>query len=103
MAPHTPVPPAVALNLALAVVASSNAPGLLLDSSLTVIAASKSSCRAFQIDPGQVAGRPLTALGGGEWDVPQVMALLNATASGFAEIEGYEMDLVREGRGNRCL
>jgi two-component sensor histidine kinase len=103
MAPQAPLSPAVALNLALAVVASSNAPLLLLDSNLTVIAASKSFCRAFQIDPGQVAGSPLTALGGGEWDVPQLMALLKATASGFAEVEGYEMELVRQGRANRCL
>lgn len=102
-APRTPIPPAVALNLALAVVASSNAPVLLLDSSLTVIAASKSFCRAFQIDPGHVADRSLTALGAGEWNVPQLTALLKATASGFAEVEGYEMDLIRPGRGNRCL
>jgi len=103
MAPRTPVPPAVALNLALAVVASSNAPVLLLDSNLTVIAASKSFCRAFQIEPGQIAGRSLTALGGGEWNVPQLTALLKATASGFAEADGYEMELIRPGRGNRCL
>ncbi|MBA2589936.1 MAG: PAS domain-containing protein [Alphaproteobacteria bacterium] len=103
MAPHTPVPPAVALNLALAVVASSNAPVLLLDSSLTVIAASKSFCRAFQIEPEQVVDRSLAALGGGEWNVPQLTALLNATASGFSEVEGYEMELIRPGRGNRCL
>jgi two-component sensor histidine kinase len=103
MAPHTPVPPAVALNLALAVVASSNAPVLLLDSSLIVIAASKSFCRAFQIESGQVAGRSLTALGGGEWNVPQLTAMLKATASGFAEVDGYEMKLIRPGRGNRCL
>jgi|SRR5471032_668727 len=103
MAPQAPLPPAVALNLALAVVASSNAPVLLLDSSLTVIAASKSFCRAFQIEPGLIAGRPLAALGGGEWNVPQLAGLLKATASGFAEVEGYEMDLVREGRSNRCL
>jgi two-component system, sensor histidine kinase PdtaS len=103
MAPRTPVPPAVALNLALAVVASSSAPVLLLDSSLTVIAASKSFCRAFQIESGQVEGRSLTALGGGEWNVPQLTSLLKATASGFAEVDGYEMELVRPGRGNRCL
>jgi two-component sensor histidine kinase len=103
MAPRTPVPPAVALNLALAVVASSSAPVLLLDSSLTVIAASKSFCRAFQIESGQVEDRSLTALGGGEWNVPQLTSLLKATASGFAEVDGYEMELVRPGRGNRCL
>jgi hypothetical protein len=45
----------VALNLALAVVASSTAPLLLLDGDLTLIAASKSFCRAFQIDPASVA------------------------------------------------
>ena len=103
MAPQAPLSPAVALNLALAVIVSSNAPVLLLDSSLTVIAASKSFCRAFQIDPSQVSGRLLSALGGGEWDVPQLMALLKATASGFAEVEGYEMELVRPARDNRCL
>jgi hypothetical protein len=70
MAPQTPLPPAAALNLALAIVASSNAPVLLLDAGLTVIAASKSFCRAFQIDPGEVAGRSLAALNKGEWNAP---------------------------------
>ena len=103
MAPQAPLPPVVALNLALAVVASSNAPLLLLDNSLTVIAASDSFCRAFQIEPDHVPGCPLSSLGKGEWNVPQLTGLLKATASGFAEVEGYEMELVREGRGNRCL
>jgi len=103
MAPQVPLPPAVALNLALAVVASSNAPILLLDSSLTVIAASGSFCRAFGSEPDQVSGRPLIALGKGEWNVPQLIGLLKATASGYAAVEGYEMDLVREGGKNRCL
>src|SRR5258708_820052 len=103
MAPHTLAPPAVALNLALALIESSNAPVLLLDSNLTVLAASKSFCRAFRIEPGQVAGRSLTTVGRGEWNVPQLTALLNATASGFAEVDGYEMELARPGRGNRCL
>ena len=58
-----------ALNLALAVVASSDAPLLLLDGKLIVVAASTSFCRAFQIDPAQVAGREIFALGNGEWDV----------------------------------
>jgi len=99
----TPLPTSVAKNLALALVASSNAPLLLLDGNLIVIAASKSFCRAFQIEPGQVAGRSLVGLGDGEWDMPQLAALLRATASGFAEVEGYEMELVRPGRGPRCL
>ena len=103
MAPQAPLPPAVALNLALAVVASSNAPLLLLDRNLTVIAASGSFCRAFQIEFDNVADRPMASLGKGEWDVPQLTGLLNATASGFAEVKDYEMELVRDGRANRAL
>jgi two-component sensor histidine kinase len=91
------------LNLAMAVIASSNAPLLLLDDNIAIIAASKSFCRAFQVDPASVAGRPLVELGAGEWNVPQLCSLLKATASGYAEVEGYELDLVRQGRENRCL
>jgi two-component system, sensor histidine kinase PdtaS len=92
-----------ALNMAMAVIASSNAPLVLLDDNVTVVAASKSFCRAFQIDPTSIAGRPLVELGAGEWNVPQLYSLLKATASGFAEVEGYELDLIRQGRDNRCL
>jgi two-component system, sensor histidine kinase PdtaS len=97
MAPQVPSP-VVALNLGLALVATSNAPLLLLDSTLTVIAASKSFCRAFEIDPAKVNGCLLSELGAGEWNKPQLISMLSATASGYAEIEGYEIDLNRRGR-----
>jgi two-component system, sensor histidine kinase PdtaS len=103
MAPHPPTHPDVALNLALAVIASSTAPLLLLGEDLTLIAASKSFCRAFQIDPQGVAGRTLGELGGGEWDVPQLTTLLRATASGFADVDAYEIDLRRPGQDDRRL
>jgi two-component sensor histidine kinase len=103
MAPHSPPDAVVALNLALALVASSSVPLLLLDKDLTVVAASTSFCRAFQIDPAKTQGCLLAELGSGEWNVPQLSSMLNATASGFAEIESYEMDLNREDRGTRRL
>lgn len=103
MAPHPPAHPDVTLNLALAVVASSTAPLLLLGEDLTLIAASKSFCRAFQIDPASVSGLTLRKLGSGEWGIPQLMSLLKATASGYAEIDNYEIDLSRDGRENRRL
>ncbi len=90
-------------GLALAVIASSNAPVVLLDDGLEIIAASDSFCDTFGIDPEQVAGRPLAELGAGEWNVPQLASLLRATAAGFAEIEAYEMDLKRAGKVSRCL
>jgi two-component sensor histidine kinase len=103
MAPQSPPDPTVALNLALAVVASSAAPLLLLDQDLMVVGASSSFCEVFQIKPEQARGCKLGELGKGEWQVPQLSSLLKATAAGFAEVAGYEMDLVRKDRENRHL
>jgi len=87
----------------LAVIASSNEPLLFLSSDLKLIAASASFCRAFQIDPATIPGRSLADLGDGEWSAPQISSLLNATASGSAKIDAYEVDLVRKGQPTRNL
>ena len=103
MTRHTEIHPEAAGSLALAVIASSKAPLLLLDDNLTVISASNSFCRDFGIDPAQIQGRKLTDLGAGEWNVRQLTAMLKATVAGNAEIGGYEMDLKRAGRPPRCV
>jgi len=90
-------------SLALAVIDSSTAPLLLLDDELRLIAASKSFCRVFQIEPASVPGRALGEIGAGEWGVPQLASLLKATASGYAEVEGYELRLPRKGQASRDL
>ena len=87
----------------LAVIAASSAPLLFLDDDFKVIAASASFCSAFHIDPATVRGQALAALGVGEWAVPQLNALLKATATGYAQVEAYEMDLIRPGREVRHL
>ena len=96
-------PEAAAFSLMLAVIASSDAPLVLLDGDLSVVAASASFCRAFQIDPENVPGRRMSALGQGEWDVPQLNSLLEGTASGAAEVHAYEFDLNRDGQDSRLL
>ena len=68
-----------------------------------MVAASASFARAFQIDPAAASARSLFSLGAGEWDVPQLRSLLRATLSGAAELDAYEMDLKRAGRGTRRL
>ena len=100
MAAQAVLHPQVARSLALAMVVSSNAPLLLLDGDLNVVAASRSFGCAFQIDPAAAAGRQLFTLGTGEWDVPQLRWLLTVAASGPAN---GEMDLNREGRPTRRL
>jgi two-component sensor histidine kinase len=90
-------------SLTLAVIVASQAPQLLLDADLTVIAASRSFCRAFQIDPVDAVGRQFVELGAGEWNVPQLASLLQAAASSPAEVKDYEFDFKRDGRENRHL
>ena len=85
-------------SLAMALVESSGAPLLLLDDDTAVIGASASFCNTFNLDPTTIANRKLADVGGGEWDVPQLNSLLLATIAGAAEIDAYEMDLVREGK-----
>ena len=90
-------------TLALAVVASSDAPLLLLDGDLTIIAASRSFFGIFEIDAARATGRPLHELGDGEWNVGQVRTLLRAIAAGRVELDAYEMDLDRKDRPSRRL
>ena len=103
MAIETPIPTQVSSSLALAVISSSRVPLLLLDADLRIVAASVSFCQAFEIAAEGAPGHSLPELGVGEWGAFQLQALLTATASGQAEIDAYEMDLVREGKDLRCL
>ena len=94
---------AVAHTLAMALIASSDAPVLLLDDKLVLVSASASFCEAFEIDPLKTTGLDLAELGAGEWNRDQLKSLLQATATGHAEVGLYEMDLRRPGRPDRKL
>lgn len=100
---HLLHPDDAGLSLALAMVAASAAPLLLIDGELKIVAASNSFCRTFGIDADAPVGHPLTELGTGEWRVPQLHMLLEATLSGAAAIDAYEMDLKRQGEPHRQL
>jgi len=95
--------PVLVLDLAMAVIASSTTPLMLLDADLNIIAASLSFCRAFQFDPAAIANRPLANLGAGEWNVPQLLTRLRVTASGLAGVEAFELELCLIGGEPRSL
>ncbi|WP_044329737.1 sensor histidine kinase [Sphingomonas hengshuiensis] len=96
-------PSDIGLNLAMAVVASSHAPVLLLDEARVVVGASHAFCIAFDVSAATIRGREFATLGKGEWAVPQLQSLLKATASGLAEVRNYEFDLKRAGQAPRRL
>lgn len=95
--------PASTGSLGLALVMSSTTPLILLDDSLIVKAASGSFCRAFGLTADAAIGRSMLDLGAGEWNIPQLRSLLQATAAGRAPIEAYEIDLIRAGKELRKL
>jgi two-component sensor histidine kinase len=92
-----------ALSLTFAIVASSPGPLLLLDGDLNIVAMSASFAQAFEVDAANAPRLPLSSLGAGEWDVPQLRSLLDATISGAAKIDAYELDLRRPGYATRSL
>jgi two-component sensor histidine kinase len=97
------VPPEAASSLAMALIVSSQAPLVLLDEELRIIAASNSFCNGFEIRQPGLVGARLADLGDGEWNVPQLNSLLQATLAGIPTIDAYEMDLVRPGEKPRRL
>ncbi len=100
---HTLHPEDPGLSLALAMVAASAAPLLLIDGDLSLIAISESFCHAFGLDADACAGRTLAELGDGEWRSPQLQILFQTTLDGVAAIDAYEMDLERPGETPRRL
>jgi two-component system, sensor histidine kinase PdtaS len=99
--------PDAALALGLAVVAASTAPLMLLDAGFDVIGASDSCRKAFDLTPAPAALGSIFALGSGEWQLPRLRSLLQATLAGDASpnvtVDAYELDLVLPGLGKRRL
>ena len=103
MLESTPAADPLRASLALALVDCSRAPVLLLDAQSTIVGASQSFCRDFGFEPLDMAGRSLSSLGEGEWNVPRLRSLLSATIAGTAALDAYEMDLLRDGKPAACI
>jgi two-component sensor histidine kinase len=81
-------------SLGLAVVLASSTPLVMLDDKFVVMAASKTFCATFALDPDAVTGSELFGLGAGEWNLPQLRSLLSTTISGKVAIDAYDLHLV---------
>ena len=103
MAARPPLQSPIANKLALAMVAVSTAPLVLLDGDLKILAASKSFFRAFGLSQTDAQGQGLSELGDGEWAMPRLRSYLEATLSATVELDAYRIDLKRPGRDDRHL
>jgi two-component sensor histidine kinase len=103
MSHPSPRKPESGPSLALALVNASISPVLLLNERLEILGASRSFCETFGFVRKAISGARLADLGAGEWNVPQLRSLLSATFAESADLDAYEMDLMREGRPNACV
>ncbi|HSI00132.1 MAG TPA: histidine kinase dimerization/phosphoacceptor domain -containing protein [Reyranella sp.] len=78
--------------LARAIVDTIREPLLVLDKDLRVVAASRSFFLTFKMNRQDVQGRPIYALGDGQWDIPQLRLLLERILPQQAVMDGYEVE-----------
>lgn len=103
MSTQSPVPVPRADRLAMAVIAASVTPLLLLDDALVVIAASRSFGLAFDVDVEGVRGKPLAALGSDAWGANHLRLMLTAVQVGGDPLRNHEISLTLRGKPTQRL
>jgi PAS domain S-box-containing protein len=81
-----------ARTIAQGIVDTIREPLLVLDRSLRLVAASRAFCSTFGLDIGDIIGKPLYELGGGEWNIPQLRLLLEQIIPEQGAMENYEVE-----------
>ena len=92
-----------ACALAQGIVDTVREPVLVLDKDLRVIAASRSFYSTFKVRPEDTQGRPLYALGDGQWDIPKLRVLLEKIIPQHGVMDGYEVEHGFPGLGHRTM
>ncbi|MGB6321872.1 MAG: PAS domain-containing protein, partial [Xanthobacteraceae bacterium] len=78
--------------LAQAIVDTIRDPLLVLDQNLRVVAANRAFYQTFKVNSPDVHGRPIYALGEGQWDIPELRLLLEDVGPRHAAMEAYEVE-----------
>jgi two-component system CheB/CheR fusion protein len=85
------------------VLATVPVPLLVLDKSLQVRSANSSFYRAFNLQPGNVAGQPLWSLQAGNWDRPPLKSAFARMLADDSEIVDLELSQPSESKGERLV
>jgi two-component sensor histidine kinase len=92
-----------AAALAQAIVDTVREPLLVLDKDLGVLAASRSFYLTFKVAKAETIGRPLYALGDGQWDIPRLRLLLENIVPEHGVMDDYEVDHDFPAIGHRTM
>src|SRR6185369_9418449 len=90
-------------TLAQAIVDTIREPLLVLDRDLRVVAASRSFFQTFKMNRQDVQGRPVYALGNGQWDIPELRILLERILPQHSVMDDYEVETVFSTIGRRNM
>jgi two-component sensor histidine kinase len=80
-----------------------DAPLIVLDAALTVIAANRAFLATFKVGKDATIGRPLSSLGDGQWDLPNLHTLLLEVIPKATAVLGYEVTHDFPGLGVRTM
>src|SRR3984893_11258379 len=92
-----------AATLAQAIVDTVREPLLVLDRDLGVLAASRSFYLTFKVAKVDTIGRPLYALGDGQWDIPKLRLLLESIVPEYGVMDDYQVEHDFPGIGCRTM
>ena len=90
-------------DLAEAIVDAIREPLLVLDPDLRVIAASRSFYRTFAVTPRKTEGKLVFDLGGGQWNIPGLRALLEDVIPKRRTVDAYEVEHEFPSIGRRVM
>lgn len=79
-------------GLAKAIVSTVRTPLLVLDSTLTVVEANPAFYRTFRRTQAETVGRAVHRLGDGEWDIPELRALLEHVLQANGQVDDFSVD-----------
>jgi PAS domain S-box-containing protein len=76
---------------------------VVLDSDLAIRFANRSFCETFAVAQEDAIGQKLYELGNGQWDIPELRAVLETVISGGKSIEAFEVDRFFPSIGRRVM
>jgi transcriptional regulator with PAS, ATPase and Fis domain len=86
-----------------AIVDTLDSPLIVLDAGLNVVSANRAFFSTFKVSRDETVGRPLLALGVGQWDLPGLRTLLIEVIPNAAAVIGYEVTHDFPGIGERTM
>jgi len=78
-------------------------PVLVLDADLRVVSANRAYSSTFELSLKEVEGKLLVELGGGQWDIPELLGMLNEVLEKDTTFDAFEVDREFEKTGSRIM